>query len=89
MPPVWFIILIYSNINLLRTFFNYENIIEKIVDGKMKKFYSEACLLEQSYIKNPDTTIQDLVNEMMAKTGENIFIRRFARFQLGEADDRS
>ncbi|MFC1823683.1 translation elongation factor Ts [Thermodesulfobacteriota bacterium] len=66
-----------------------ENIIEKIVDGKMNKFYSEACLLEQSYIKNPDTTIQDLVNEMMAKTGENILIKRFARFQLGETDDRS
>ncbi len=61
-----------------------ENIIEKIVDGKMNKFYSEACLLEQPYVKNPDITIQDLVNEMMAKTGENIVIRRFTRYQLGE-----
>ncbi len=61
-----------------------EKIIEKIVDGKMNKFYSEACLLEQPYVKNPDITIQDLVNEMMAKTGENIVIRRFTRYQLGE-----
>lgn len=63
-----------------------EKVIEKIVDGKMKKFYSEACLLEQAYVKNPDTTVQDLLNELMAQTGENILIRRFARFQLGEAD---
>ena len=63
-----------------------EKVVEKIVDGKMKKFYSEACLLEQAYVKNPDTTVQDLLNELMAQTGENILIRRFARFQLGEAD---
>jgi len=62
-----------------------EKIIEKIVDGKMKKFYSEACLLEQPYVKNPDITVQDLLNEMIAKTGENIVIRRFTRYQLGEA----
>ncbi len=62
-----------------------EKIIEKIVDGKMKKFYSEACLLEQPYVKNPDITVQDLLNEMIAKTGENILIRRFVRYQLGEA----
>lgn len=61
-----------------------ENIIDKMVDGKMKKFYSEACLLEQPFVKNPDITIQDLVNEMIAKTGENIVIRRFTRYQLGE-----
>jgi elongation factor Ts len=65
-----------------------EKVIEKIVDGKMKKFYSEACLLEQPYVKNPDITVQDLLNEVMAKTGENVVIRRFARFQLGESDDR-
>ena len=53
----------------------------------MKKFYSEVCLLEQAYVKNPDNTIQDLVNDLMAKTGENIVISRFARFQLGESDD--
>jgi len=63
-----------------------ENVIEKIVEGKLKKFYSEACLLEQPFVKNPDITVQDLANEMMAKTGENIVIRRFSRFQLGEED---
>ena len=61
-----------------------EKVIEKIVDGKLKKFFSEACLLEQPFVKDPDITVQDLLNEMMAKTGENIVIRRFVRFQLGE-----
>jgi elongation factor Ts len=65
-----------------------EKVIEKIVDGKMKKFYSEACLLEQPYVRDPDMTVQDLLNEVMAKTGENVVIRRFARFQLGESDDQ-
>ena len=65
-----------------------DKIIEKIVDGKMKKFYAEACLLEQAYVKNPDMTVQDLLHDMMAKTGENIAIRRFVRFQLGEMDER-
>jgi len=64
-----------------------EKVIEKIVEGKMKKFYSEACLLEQPFIKNPDITVQDLLNELIAKTGENIVIRRFVRFQLGESDE--
>lgn len=63
-----------------------EKVIEKIVEGKMKKFFSESCLLEQQYVKNPDITIQDLLNEMMAKTGENIVINRFVRYQLGETD---
>lgn len=63
-----------------------EKVIEKIVTGKMKKFYSEACLLEQVYVKNPDITVQDLLNEMMAKTGENVIIKRFVRYQLGELD---
>ena len=64
-----------------------ERVIEKIVEGKLKKYYSEVCLLEQTFVKNPDITIQDLLHEMMGKTGENITIRRFARFQLGEADE--
>lgn len=64
-----------------------EKIIDKIVEGKLNKFFSEACLLEQPFVKNPDITIQDLLNEMMAKTGENIVIRRFVRFQLGESDE--
>ena len=64
-----------------------EKVIEKIVEGKVKKFFSENCLLEQLFVKNPDITIQDLLNEIIAKTGENIVIRRFDRFQLGESDD--
>jgi elongation factor Ts len=65
-----------------------EKVYEKIVEGKMKKFYSDVCLLEQPFVKNPDITVQDLINEMMAKTGENIVVRRFVRFQLGEPDVR-
>jgi elongation factor Ts len=65
-----------------------EKVWDKIVEGKLKKFYSESCLLEQPFVKNPDITVQDLLNELMAKTGENILIRRFSRYQLGEADDR-
>ena len=64
-----------------------EKVIEKIVEGRLKKFFSEACLLEQAFVKNPDITIQDLLNEMMAKTGENIVIKRFIRYQLGEGDE--
>jgi len=63
-----------------------DKVIEKIVEGKMKKFYGETCLLEQPFVKNPDITVQDLVNELMAKTGEKVLVRRFARFQLGEED---
>ena len=64
-----------------------EKVIEKIVTGKLKKFYAEACLLQNAYVKNPDITIQDLLNEMMGKTGENIIVRRFVRYQLGVSDD--
>jgi len=63
-----------------------EKVIQKIVEGKLKKFFAEACLLEQPFVKNPDITVQDLINEMIAKTGENIVMRRFVRFQLGESD---
>lgn len=59
------------------------NIVEKIVAGKIEKFYSDSCLLEQQYVKNPDLTIQDLLNELIASLGENITIKRFARFQVG------
>ena len=61
-----------------------EKVVEKIIDGKLKKFYSEVCLLEQAYIKDPDKTIKNLLDELKAKTGENIQIRRFTRYQLGE-----
>ena len=62
-----------------------EQIIDKIVDGKVAKFYEENCLLEQAFVKNTDITIQDLLNDLIAKTGENIVIKRFVRFQLGDA----
>jgi len=61
-----------------------ENVIPKILEGKLEKFYKETVLLEQPYIKNPEITIQDLLNELIAKTGEKIVIKRFARFQIGE-----
>lgn len=60
------------------------NIINKIVDGKMEKFYSSVCLLEQGFIKNPDLTIKDLVSSKIAELGENIVIRRFTRYTVGE-----
>lgn len=60
-----------------------ENIVDKIVSGKIEKFLSEICLMEQKYVKNPDLSIQDLLNELVAKMGENISIKRFARFQIG------
>ncbi len=60
-----------------------ENIVEKIVSGKMEKFLAEICLLEQSYVKNPDLTIQDLLTDCIGKMGENISVRRFVRFQIG------
>jgi elongation factor Ts len=59
-------------------------VVEKIVDGKMEKFYSEACLMEQAFIKDPKTTIQELIAAKVAKIGENIRINRFARFKVGE-----
>jgi len=61
-----------------------EKVVDKIVEGKLKKFFSEVCLLNQTYVKDPDITIQDLLNELKAKTGENIIIKRFIRFKLGE-----
>ncbi|RQW77725.1 MAG: translation elongation factor Ts [Geobacter sp.] len=61
-----------------------ENIIEKIIEGQVNKFYAEICLLEQPFVKDPDKTIQTYLNETIAGIGENISIRRFARFVLGE-----
>jgi elongation factor Ts len=61
-----------------------DNILEKMVDGKMRKYYEESVLMEQAYVKDPDKTIQDYLNELVAKIGEKIIIRRFARYQLGE-----
>lgn len=61
-----------------------EKIIDKIAEGKLEKFYQEVCLVEQTFIKNPDITIKDLLEELLVKTGEKIVINRFVRFQLGE-----
>lgn len=60
-----------------------EAIVEKMVTGKVEKFISEVCLMEQQYVKNPDLTVQDLLNELVGKMGENISIKRFVRFQVG------
>jgi elongation factor Ts len=60
------------------------NVTSKIVDGKLDKFYSTVCLLEQGFIKNPDQTINDLVKSKIAELGENIVIRRFTRYLMGE-----
>lgn len=61
-----------------------EKVVDKIIDGKIGKFYEEVCLLNQKFVKDMDITVQTLVNNMIANTGENIVVRRFARFQLGE-----
>jgi elongation factor Ts len=60
-----------------------ENIVEKIVTGKIEKYYQENVLMEQTFVKNPDLTIKELLKEQIAKMGENMVIRRFARFQIG------
>ena len=62
-----------------------ENIVDKIAEGKLKRFYKESCLLEQSYVRDPDITVADLINDVIAKIGENITIKRFARYQIGES----
>ena len=61
-----------------------ENMIDKIVAGKMKKFFKDSCLMNQPYVRDPNITIADVLNEVIAKIGENIKIHRFARFQIGE-----
>lgn len=61
-----------------------ENVIAKIVDGKMNKFFKENCLLNQPYVRDPDLAVEDVLNELIAKIGENITIRRFVRFQTGD-----
>ena len=61
-----------------------EHIIEKMVEGRLEKFYEEICLLDQDFIKDPDKKIQDILNDLIAKIGENIKIRRFVRFEVGE-----
>jgi len=60
------------------------NVLDKIVEGKLKKFYQDSCLMNQPYVRNPDITVADLLNELIAKIGENISIKRFVRYQIGE-----
>ena len=61
-----------------------EKIVEKIIEGKLNKFYAEVCLLEQAYVRDTDITVEDLLNQLRMQTGENVQIRRFVRYQLGE-----
>ena len=61
-----------------------EKIADKIVEGKMQKYFKENCLMNQAYVRDPDIAVEDLLNEMIAKIGENISIKRFARFRIGE-----
>jgi elongation factor Ts len=60
-----------------------EQMVEKIAEGKLNKFFKESCLMNQQYVKAPDKTIADYLNEVIARTGEKITIKRFARFQIG------
>lgn len=61
-----------------------EKIIDKMVEGRIEKYFIENCLLEQPFIKDPDKTVKDIINEKIAKLGENISVRRFSRFEVGE-----
>jgi len=65
-----------------------EKIIEKMVEGRIEKFYKEICLLEQPFVKNPDVTIGELLIEKISKIGENISIRRFTRYEVGEGIEK-
>ena len=57
---------------------------DKMVEGRIEKFYKENCLLEQPFIRDPDQTVQDLINDKIMKLGENITVRRFVRYEVGE-----
>ena len=61
-------------------------VMERIIEGKLGKFYAENCLLEQEYIRDSEQTIQDLITAAIAKLGENVVVRRFCRFQIGAED---
>jgi len=64
-----------------------DKILDKIAEGKLEKFFQEVCLLEQPFIKNPDVTVRGLLEDLISKMGENILIRRFVRYQLGETTE--
>jgi elongation factor Ts len=65
-----------------------EKVIAKMVEGRIEKFYKEHCLLEQAFIKDPDKTVQQLIHESVAKIGENINVRRFTRYEVGEGIEK-
>jgi len=65
-----------------------EAVVEKILSGKLDKFYSDVCLIEQAFVKDPDKSVGGILTELIAKLGENISIRRFSRFQLGEGIEK-
>jgi elongation factor Ts len=64
-----------------------ENIVDRIVDGRMEKFYQQVCIMEQPFVKDGDKIIQDLITDAIAKFGENVILRRFVRYQVGESLD--
>jgi elongation factor Ts len=64
-----------------------EKVVDRIVEGRLEKFYQDICLMEQEFVKDNDKTIQDLINEGIAKLGENIVLRRFARYEIGESTE--
>jgi elongation factor Ts len=66
-----------------------ENIIDKMIEGRINKYYQENVLLEQAFVKDPDKTVQDIITDVIAKLGENIVVSRFVRFQLGEHTNNS
>lgn len=66
-----------------------EKVIEKMIEGKLEKFYKENCLMEQSYIRDPEKSVEDVIKEAIATIGENIKVARFVRYQLGESDKES
>jgi len=66
-----------------------ERVVEKIVEGRMDRFYSEVCLLEQAFIKDPDRKVSDIIHDAVGRLGENIQVRRFARYHLGEGSQKN
>ncbi|HPY99019.1 MAG TPA: translation elongation factor Ts [Clostridia bacterium] len=61
-----------------------EKVVDKMVEGRIEKYYKQVCLMDQAYIRNPDISVQQLTNEIIAKIGENISVRRFTRYEMGE-----
>jgi elongation factor Ts len=61
-----------------------EHIVDRIIEGRLEKFYQDTCIIEQPFVKDEDKTIQDLINDAIAKLGENIVLRRFVRYEVGE-----